>query len=1150
MRKKRILAVLLSSAIAFSGMPGNVFAAEEFTQEEGFFGGEDVTENIEEESTTEDEGESVPELDSDAEDFVGFSDGESEDFVAEEEIEDQTAPETQGFADDEGVVESGKCGDDLTYTITGNKTQGYTLTISGTGDMYNYQNDTMPWKDIYIDKLYLDDRITSIGDWAFYHKILTANTLELPKSLKRIGFGSFYDCYGIKGTLVIPNNVISIGDVAFYKCSGLAKIKFPNSLETISSSAFGQCKNLVGKIVIPSNVQNMEEGAFFYCTSITSAIIFSQSENINARSFKKCANLQKIYGYKGTSAEKIASEQECEFIELSDENNEPVEIMSGKCGGRLYYKLIDNGEDLILSVEGSGDMYNYHVDSARGTLIPWKEYQEKITKLEISSEITSIGNYAFSYFSALNGEIIIPNKVIKIGEGAFCGYQGMCERLVIPDNVKEIGDFAFSSIKGIHGQLIIGNKVEIIGKKAFLNCTGFDGDLIIPESVKKIRDYAFEGCKNITGRLILPSKCELGYGVFKNCSGISGTISIPSDFGTSYYGSPLYIPEETFMGCMNISKVEIKGSGTNISKKAFAGCENLSEIILGCKISEISESSFEGCKKLGHIVIPKTCTKIGIKAFDDCSDLIIYGLDDSYAKQFAEDNDISFEPINVIIENQYYTGEKIEPNVKITLGGKELISEQDYSIEYCNNVGIGTATITIEGKGIFACKLSFNFDIIEKQHEWTEWEITKEATCTVVGKKKRECSLCGKIDTEEILATGHNEIILPSMEATCEEDGMTEGKKCSVCGVILERQSIIPALGHSWDDGKVSKEATCIEEGEKTYTCSRCNKNKTENISKIPHSIVIDPEEPATCTKAGKTEGSHCSVCGEIVIPQKIIQPTGEHSWNSGSLVKAALCTQNGEIQYTCTKCGLKRTETVKALGHKKVTDKSIEATCEKEGKTEGSHCSICGEVLVSQKTIPATGHSWSNWITVKNASVSSEGVQQRTCSKCGKLENKNIPKLTPAPTVAPTKPSTITVTKGKTTSVKSDSSWKNVKYSTSNKKVATVDKKGKVKAVAAGTVKITVKSGSQKAVYTIVVPGTTAIKGVKSSVSVKKGKRYTLKPKLSYTEKADKVTYKSSNKKIATVSKKGVIKGKKKGTATITIKSGKITKKCKVKVK
>ena len=147
------------------------------------------------------------------------------------------------------------------------------------------------------------------------------------------------------------------------------------------------------------------------------------------------------------------------------------------------------------------------------------------------------------------------------------------------------------------------------------------------------------------------------------------------------------------------------------------------------------------------------------------------------------------------------------------------------------------------------------------------------------------------------------------------------------------------------------------------------------------------------------------------------------------------------------------------------------------------------------------------------------------------------------------------TLKKGKSLTLKatispSSANNKAVTWSSSNKKVATVDKKGKVKAVAAGTVKITVKSGSQKAVYTIVVPGTTAIKGVKSSVSVKKGKSYTLKPKLSYTESPDKVTYKSSNKKIATVSKKGVIKGKKKGTATITIKSGKVTKKCKVKVK
>ena len=437
------------------------------------------------------------------------------------------------------------------------------------------------------------------------------------------------------------------------------------------------------------------------------------------------------------------------------------------------------------------------------------------------------------------------------------------------------------------------------------------------------------------------------------------------------------------------------------------------------------------------------------------------------------------------------------------------------------------------------------------KHEWTDWEIKKNATCTINGEKKKVCLLCGEPEIEEIPALGHMEVIDQALSPTCTATGKTEGKHCSVCGYIIQEQISIPALGHMWDEGTITKEPTCTENGEKTYTCSRCNEIKIEriakiehtivvdsaiestctlvgktegkhcavcgkiiqaqmNIPKIAHTIVVDPAIPATCTIPGKTEGSHCSVCGEIITPQKTIAKSGDHNW-AREVVKAATCTTNGEVLWTCTLCGTKKT-----------------------------------------MEIIASGHRWGEWEVIKESTAIEEGWQQRTCKICGMHDDEMIPKLSPAPTptVDPINPSTVIITKGKTTILKPDSSWKNVKYSSSNKKVATVDKKGKVKAVAAGTVKITVKSGSQKAVYTIVVPGTTAIKGVKSSVSVKKGKSYTLKPKLSYTESPDKVTYKSSNKKIATVSKKGVIKGKKKGTATITIKSGKITKKCKVKVK
>lgn len=173
MRKKRILAVLLSSAIAFSGMPGNVFAAEDVALEDGFSDGEEITEEVAEEPV-EDVEESVPEIDQDAEDFAGFSDGESEEFVAEEELEDETDPETQVFADDEGVVESGKCGDDLTYTITGDDANGYTLTISGTGDMYDYTwDENAPWYDERknVVKVVIEDGVTSIGNYSFYYYV-------------------------------------------------------------------------------------------------------------------------------------------------------------------------------------------------------------------------------------------------------------------------------------------------------------------------------------------------------------------------------------------------------------------------------------------------------------------------------------------------------------------------------------------------------------------------------------------------------------------------------------------------------------------------------------------------------------------------------------------------------------------------------------------------------------------------------------------------------------------------------------------------------------------------------------------------------------------------------------------------------------------
>ena len=149
-----------------------------------------------------------------------------------------------------------------------------------------------------------------------------------------------------------------------------------------------------------------------------------------------------------------------------------------------------------------------------------------------------------------------------------------------------------------------------------------------------------------------------------------------------------------------------------------------------------------------------------------------------------------------------------------------------------------------------------------------------------------------------------------------------------------------------------------------------------------------------------------------------------------------------------------------------------------------------------------------------------------------------------------------VTVNKGKTlklTPVLSpQTSQEKISYSSSNKKVATVSSKGIIKGIKAGTTKITVKSGTKKFVVTVTVPKTTTkkITGIKSAIKLKKGKTYKLKPKKVPANCDYKISYNSSNKKVATVTSKGVITARKKGSTTITIKSGKISVKCKVTVK
>ena len=238
-----------------------------------------------------------------------------------------------------------------------------------------------------------------------------------------------------------------------------------------------------------------------------------------------------------------------------------------------------------------------------------------------------------------------------------------------------------------------------------------------------------------------------------------------------------------------------------------------------------------------------------------------------------------------------------------------------------------------------------------------------------------------KLGTRTVVKEGHKAVKDAAVAATCETAGKTEGSHCSVCNTVIKAQTTVAALGHNWDSGKVTKAATCTATGTKTYTCSRCKKTRTETIAATGHKEVKDAAVAATCETTGKTEGSHCSVCNTVIKAQTTVAALG-HSWDGGKVAKAATCTAAGTKTYTCTRCKKTRTETIAATGHKVVKDAAVAATCETTGKTEGSHCSVCGTVLKAQTTTAALGHDYGEWKTIKAATYTEPGQAERVCRR------------------------------------------------------------------------------------------------------------------------------------------------------------------------
>ena len=280
-------------------------------------------------------------------------------------------------------------------------------------------------------------------------------------------------------------------------------------------------------------------------------------------------------------------------------------------------------------------------------------------------------------------------------------------------------------------------------------------------------------------------------------------------------------------------------------------------------------------------------------------------------------------------------------------------------------------------------------------HSYGNSVVTKQPTCTSVGTAIKTCTKCNATVTETIPKTSHkytDTVVAP----TCTADGYTL-HKCSVCGTSY-KDSITKATGHSYGNSVVTKQPTCTSEGTAIKTCTKCNATVTEKLPAKGHTAVTDKGYPATCTTAGKTDGSHCSVCNTVIKAQTVINATGHKS--SGWIVdKAASIGVKGSKHKECTVCKkVLETSEIPALSRISISKASVTlstSTYAYDGKAETPSVTVkVGGKTLKKDTDYTVSYSNNTKVGTAKVTITGKGNYTGSVSKTYSIKN-NFKKAT-----------------------------------------------------------------------------------------------------------------------------------------------------------
>lgn len=812
-------------------------------------------------------------------------------------------------------------------------------------------------------------------------------------------------------SIKFSNNLERIENGAFWGASNLKTITFSDGgkgLKKIDSLAFKDCSSLESIDLSNAEITEIPVRAFENCTSLKSIKLPSTVTKIADNAFAGCSNLEEIEGLEQCKISELSATAFDGCVRLKDINLSnatiaaiPDQIFSGmrglisatvpktvtSIGTEAFYacknlEMINGLSDCDITKIGEKAFYNC-----------WSLKEADLS----GSSLTVLPASAFKGDTALLS-VKMPENLNEIGNEAFYGCSAMKKLDLNNTRLTTIGNSALSDMTSLM-YINLPDTVNSVGAKAFdLNLRLDSSDTALMPTV--VSENVTPASVNYTDNNVSPWKRrqvifrDNAVAVHFDGNGSDGKTANAPVFASA--GTKISIPacKYTKKGYLFTGwNTEKDGSGTTY--KAGARTSDAISILYAQwqKATAKVTLEFPGGKY----------TNASGSTWDDSF---------SFTASFSSNSSVTYLPFaqNMTKEGCTFAGWYTEPEykkriesltIRTVIDGMTLYAKWNDTHEHvwgegaittrptCTTPGVKTYTCSacqkektekipatghlhteIRNKKEATCKEDgYTGDVYCKdcgeklsngktiakttEHTWDAGKVTKAATCTEKGLKLYTCTVCDKVRTEEIPATGHQHTEVRNVkEATCTKAGYTGDTYCKDCGEKISSGEVIAKLAHTWDEGNITKEADCKETGVKTYTCHKCGATKTEDI------------------------------------------PRTEHTWDEGKVTTAPTCTKPGVRTYTCSVCKATRTEAIKATGHlhTEIRNKK-DASCTENGYTGDTYCKDCEELLKKGETVDVLGHQWKETKRVE-PSYTEDGQIIYTCNRCGEQKAETLEKL------------------------------------------------------------------------------------------------------------------------------------------------------------